>query len=356
MKFTKFTTLSAAISVAVGLTAPAHAAEIIYSSFAHQDAISTRGNVWFLEEVEKRTDGKFSIKEKFYNGALLKGGDALSGIGSGIADAGYLCTGYFVEKLPLTSVAEFLYMTEKGDAVARAMNELYESHEPLRDEFEAQNLALLGTESPSPFMIALSTDKRIESATDLEGIKVRAFGTTSEALKLGGGLVPVFVDISEIGTAMQTGLIEGYSSLPLWYPAAGNFMEQTKTIVAPRAGTYYACHLVMNLDTFNSLDEDVKEVIREVRAEYPAKSMEMTAEGDQVTIEEGKELGVDFYKFTDEEVEMWKENMSFDALRAEWIAARQSKTDADVQAFYDNLLTRIREYEPDSTYFQDFPE
>ncbi|WP_173933948.1 TRAP transporter substrate-binding protein DctP [Chelativorans sp. Marseille-P2723] len=356
---TKLKAVAAASSIAAaaafGSALPALAQQsIIYSTYAHQGAISTRGNLWFIEEVAKRSDGKFAIKDTFFSGALLKGADQIEGLGDGIADAGYVCTGYDITRFPLASMAEMPYLTEKGDALAAAVNELYETYPPLKEEFHRNNLELLGTESPSPMIIGVGKDVRIEKAADLAGLKIRAFGPHAELLRDGGGIVPVFVEVSEIGTGLQTGLIDGYSTLPLWYPAAANFIDMTTNIVSPGVGTYYSCNISMNLDTYNSLDEDVKQIIAEVRKEFPKKTIELTIEGDQETLSQGKEAGINFYKFTPEEVEEWKSRLDIDSLRAAWIEERQKYTNADVSEFTDKLMELVAKYEAQSTYTQDF--
>lgn len=362
MKLTNiFKTLAATTIVASGMmlsaTVGGQAQEgIIYSTYAHQGAISTRGNLWFIEEVAKRSNGKFKIKDTFFSGALLKGADQIGGLGEGIADAGYVCSGYDRTRFPLASTAEMPYLTEKGDALAAAVNELYETYPPLKEEFHKNNLELLGTESPSPMIIGIGKKTKIEKATDLAGMKIRAFGSYSDLLKNGGDIVPVVVEVSEIGTALQTGLIDGYSTLPLWYPAAANFIPLTTNIVSPGVGTYYSCNISMNLDTYNALDEDVKKVVLEVRKEFPKKTIELTVEGDKATLDQGKAAGVNFYKFTTEEVDAWKKKLDVDKLRAEWIAERQKHTTANVQEFADKLIALVAKYEADSTYAQDFPK
>lgn len=350
------TTIASGLTLFATVGGQAQDEGIIYSTYAHQGAISTLGNVWFIEEVAKRSDGKFKIRDMFFSGALLKGADQIEGLGDGIADAGYVCNGYDITRFPLASVAEMPYLTEKGDALAAAMNELYETYPPLKEEFHKNNLEMLATESPSPMIIGLGKEMEVTKATDIEGLKIRSYGAYAELLQNGGNIVPVVVEVSEIGTAMQTGLIDGYSTLPLWYPAAANFIPLTTNIVSPGIGTYYTCNISMNLDTYNALDDDVKQIIADVRKEFPKKTIELTVEGDKATLEQGKAAGVNFYKFTPEEVDVWKETLNVDTLRASWIEARQKHTTANVQEFVDKLIPLVEKYEAESTYSQDFPE
>jgi TRAP-type C4-dicarboxylate transport system substrate-binding protein len=112
----------------------------------------------------------------------------------------------------------------------------------------------------------------------------------------------------------------------------------------------------MNLDTYNALDGEVKKIISDVRKEFPKKTIELTVEGDKATIEQGKAAGINFYKFSPEEVATWKKNLNVDALRANWIAQRQKHTTANVKEFADKLIELVAKYEAQSTYAQDFPK
>jgi TRAP-type C4-dicarboxylate transport system substrate-binding protein len=347
---------------AVGLTPPGVAAAgpaqdgVVYSTFAGRDGISTLGHLWFLDEVSKRSNGKFKVKNAFFNGALLKGTEQIEGLSTGIADVGYVCPGYDTARFPLASTAEMPFLTEKGDALAAALNELYETHAPLKEEFRRNNLELLGFESSSPMIIGIGKGRTLDKATDLQGLKLRAWGANAEVLKSAGNIVPVVVEPSEITTAMQTGTIDGYAAQALWGPAAFNYLPMTGTIVSPGYGTYYVCTISMNLDTYNSLDDEVKKVIADVRKQFPQKTIELTAEGDKTTVEQATAANVKFYKFSPEEVTAWKNRLNIDQYLKSWNVSRQKYTKANVGDFSERVIQSVRKHELRSTYTQAFPK
>lgn len=350
-----------ALSLAVGTVASALGAvsasadvQLVYSTYVAQGSASNLQYEAYFDELSKRTNGFVKVKDKFHLSALMKATDQLQGIGKRLADVGYFCTGYTPALLPLTSMAELPYVAEKGDAVSAALAELYESHEPLRREYNRQNVELLAFDAPSSTIIGVN--KVVKSSGDLKGLKVRAYGDLGKIAQKAGGMVPVPMSTAEIFTSMQTGVIDGYLGVPLWMPAPENWLSLTKTIVAPGIGTYYTCGLVMNLDVYKSLPQNVKDEIGKMRREFPAKSIAFVEKGDKGTIDQAQEKSVTFYKFTPQEIEAWKTASEYPALEAEWIKTRQGRTDANVESFLKLYRATLAKYEPKSAYEQRFPK
>lgn len=327
--------------------------KLIYSTYTAKETASNQQYEAYLDELAKRTNGAISVKDKFFSAALLKAGDHLQGVGKKLADVGYFCTGYTPALLPLTSMAELPYVAEKGDAVSAALAELYETYEPLRREYNRQNVELLAFDAPSSTIIGVN--KTIKSGADLKGLKVRAYGDLGKIAQVAVGMVPVPMGTSDIYTGLQTGTIDGYLGVPLWMPAPENWLQHTKVIIAPGMGTYYSCGLVMNLDVYKSLPDSVKAEISKMRKEFPAKSIAFVEKGDAVTLAKAKELGVKFYKFSPEEIADWKKKGNYDALVIDWVKTRQARTDANVAEFSKLYQDAYRKYAPASKYEQKLP-
>jgi TRAP-type C4-dicarboxylate transport system substrate-binding protein len=345
-----------AVSLAA-LLAPAYVAaqvKLIYSTYTAKGTASNEQYEAYLEELGKRSNGFVGVKDRFYSAALMKAGDQLTGIGKRIADVGYFCTGYTPALLPLTSMAELPYVAEKGDAVSAALVDLYDSYEPLRREYNRQNVEVLAFDAPSSTIIGVN--KVVNSAADLKNLKVRAYGDLGKIAQQAGGMVPVAMATSDIYTGLQTGTIDGYLGIPLWMPAPENWLQHTKTILAPGIGTYYTCGLAMNLDVYKGLPDNVKAEITKMRREFPAKSIAFVEKGDAVTVAKGVERGVKFYRFTPQEVAAWKKGSNYDALVADWIKTRQSRTDANVTEFLKMYQAAYNKHAPQSKYEQKLPK
>ncbi|MFC3229334.1 TRAP transporter substrate-binding protein DctP [Marinibaculum pumilum] len=347
------TALAAAAALLAAGTAGAET-NLVYSTYVSQGSSSNLQYEGYLDELSRRTDGAVKVQDKMYMSALMKAGEHLSGIGQGLADVGYFCTGYTPAALPLTSMAEMPYVTEKGDAVSATLAELYESYPPLQKEYEKQNVVILAFDAPSATIIGV--DEPVSSAADLKGLKVRAYGEVGNIVGKAAGMIPVPMSTADIYTALQTGAIDGYTGIPLWMPGPENWLPHTKTIVAPGIGTYYTCGLAMNKDVYDGLPQKVKDEIAKMRREFPAKSIEYVRKGDAATVAKAQELGVDFYRFTPEEVAAWKQAIDYEQLKADWIESRQARTDADVAAFLQTYRDTLAKHIPQSSYEQKFPE
>ena len=274
-------------------------------------------------------------------------------MGKGLADVGYFCTGYTPALLPLTSMAELPFVTEKGDAVSAALAELYETYEPLKKEYQRQNVEVLAFDAPSATI--LGVNKAVTSPGQLKGLKVRAYGDLGKIVGKTAGMIPVPMATTDIYTGLQTGTIDGYVGVPLWMPGPENWLQYTKTVIAPGLGTYYTCGLAMNLDLYKKLPQNVKDEIAKMRKEFPAKSIDFVLKGDAASVQKAQELKVGFYKFTPAEVEEWKKASEYDALKAEWIKSRQARTDASVTDFLKVYQETLAKHLPRSTYEQKFP-
>lgn len=347
----------AAVMLGLGaLAAPSASAEtkLVFATHVSAGSVNSQQYDRFLTELAERTGNLVTVTDKYHNEALIRGVDMLRSIGRGVADVGYFCTGYAPALLPLTSALELPYMTSKGDAWAHAAVELFETNEDFQNEFRALNVELLAFDAPSPTIIG--GNRVIHAADDIGGMKLRALGDMGVIVQRGGGATPVPLSAAEIFTSMQTGVIDGYVSIPLWMPYPENWLPVTKSIVDPGIGTYYACGLVMNGDIYKSLSDEVKDVLVEMRKEFPQKSIQLVMEGEQKTVEAGVELGVTFYRFSPEEIEDWKNKFGFDALESEWYERRQKLTKADVGAFMADFRQLLAKHEPNSIYDQKFPE
>lgn len=338
-----------ATAVVAALTAPAAAqVSVIYSTYHPQGAIGNLQYERYLDELSERTNGYVTVREKLYSAALMRANEHLRGVGQGLADVGYYCTGNHPAELPLSALAEVPYVTEKGDAVANAMAELYETYEPLRQEFHNANVEALAWDVSSPTIIGVR--REVNSADDLRGAKVRAYGEVGNIVSSGGGLSAVNIAAPEVLTSLQTGVIDGYTGVPLWLPNAFNWLDETRTIVSPGIGTYYTCGLVMNLDVFNGLPEEVKAVIAEMRKEHAGKAVEMVMEADRESTERAKELGISIYQFTPEEVSAWKAAAGYDDVVAYWLGSRSNVPNGE--EFLTKFIETVQRLEPGAVYSQ----
>jgi TRAP-type C4-dicarboxylate transport system substrate-binding protein len=111
----------------------------------------------------------------------------------------------------------------------------------------------------APMWWNLFTNVRAEHPEDLKGLKIRCGATffgSVEAI----GAVPVSTAMSEIYTAMERGMVDGFVFPPSGWTQFG-WQEVTKYWVGPRLLASQNCTPLINLDKWNSLTKEEQNLL-----------------------------------------------------------------------------------------------
>ncbi|MFP4168614.1 MAG: TRAP transporter substrate-binding protein [Desulfonatronovibrionaceae bacterium] len=208
-------------------------------------------------EVEKRTDGQVKINT-FPGGTLLGAKNMFRGVVNGQADIGCLCMSYQPGVFPLTTAVELPLGFVSSKQASRVLWDVYQKYEP--EEFDRVKVLTMFTTAPSNLM----TKKPVRSLKDMEGMQIRASGAASSVLELLGA-TPVSMPMSETPEALQKGMVKGvFSSLEvlkdLNFAVYCPFITRLDLQVYPFA-------VVMNKDKWESLPENVRQVMNDLAAE-----------------------------------------------------------------------------------------
>jgi len=209
------------------------------------------------DEVEKRTDGQVAINT-FPGGTLLGAKNMFRGVVQGQADIGCLCMAYQPGVFPLTTVAGLPVGFTSSEVASKALYAIYEKYDP--EAFQPVKVLTMFTSAPSNLM----TKVPVKSLDDLQGLELRASGSASRILDMLGA-TPVSMPMPETPEALQKGVVKGLlSSLEVLkdfnFAAYCPYQTMTNFQVYPFA-------VVMNMDVWNSLPEDVQQVMDDLRAE-----------------------------------------------------------------------------------------
>jgi TRAP-type transport system periplasmic protein len=113
-----------------------------YATYFSDVYAGSKTDIWFMEEVEKRSGGEIKF-ERYWANSLIKATDLMSSLKSGAADVVHAApVGYNGKEYPLAGVM-MPFLSSKADAVARAYRELYMSNADLRNEFESKGGKML---------------------------------------------------------------------------------------------------------------------------------------------------------------------------------------------------------------------
>ena len=349
----------AAVALAAGLAAwsPPSGAQaprkLTYATYIPDTFAMTKADIWFMEEVTKRTNGKITF-ERYYSGSLLKASDILPGVSAGAADIGNsVPSAYNRQDYPLSNIT-LPFITTRVDSLTHAFKDIYDSNPQFRKEYESRGLKLLY--APAYAENTIWSMKEIAKPADVKGLRVRAVLAVGDALaKMGASVVAIpFPDAID---GMRRGAVDAMSAAPFDTAVSGGLAEIANFgSDVGRMGVYAVSATVINRKTFDSLDKDTQKVIEAVAAEAPAQYFKMLDEIlDQAAkkvaerVKAGK-LKVDL--FSDADVQHMKSTIGAE-IQKEWVAVA-NKAGYDGQALLKEFIALTGKYDAKSNYVTGF--
>lgn len=252
--------LAAALLAAACLlpgVARAQALTLSYANFPPAPTFPCVQMERWAEEVRARTQGKVEIQT--YPGSTLLGAKNMwSGVIQGQADIGCISMAYQPGVFPMMNVFEQPLGFSSATAASQALWALYAAHKP--EEFSRVKVLTLFASAPSNIMCK----EPVTSLDQLKGMELRGSGGASQVLELLGA-TPVSMPASDTPEALQKGLIKGVLSSFDWLKDF-NFAEYLKYQTVTNF-VVYPFAVIMNLDKWNALPDDVKAVFDGLSAE-----------------------------------------------------------------------------------------
>jgi len=202
-------------------------------------------------EVEKRTNGAVEIKT-FPGSTLLDAKNMMDGVIAGQADIGCLCMAYQPGRFMVTNALALPVGFPDATSASLALWDIYSKYKP--KAFEKVKVLTMFTCAPAN----IYAKKPLNTLEDLKGLELRASGGVAEYLKALGA-TPVGMPQSEAPEALQKGVVQGAAS-SLETLMDFKYAELCKYVMMVN-GPVYPFSVVMNLDKWNSLPQDVKDVM-----------------------------------------------------------------------------------------------
>lgn len=283
----------------------------------------------WADELKERTNGRVET-EIYFSGTLLDASNMLDGVANGIADIGLMALSYEPGKFPLIEIAEINRGLYHAESASQIMNKLIEEYPPE----VLQNYEILKVFTTDGMAI-MSIDP-ISSLETIKGKQLRIGGALTPVLERLGA-VPVGMSQAESIEALQTGVIDG---------TVGD-RQTLKTVRIAEMVNYFTDYplavttlvAIMNKDKYNSLPDDVKQVLQEMKQEYPAKAGRYLDENMEEAIQWAiNEHGVQKITLDPAEKEKW-DNLLIE-LQNEYIrkAAEQGLPAEEFKARLDELV------------------
>jgi len=232
-------------------------------TFACEDAATAASTeVWnaFIDRVSELSEGRIKI-EPYYGGVLGSSGEQLNMCEEGAVDLTHVGIGHYAGRFPCTEVFTIPGLKyESAWQVGKALEYLYSNSKLGYISDEIKNVKVLGFRSNNRCPLS-HVGAPWESADDIKGTLINSSNGPTNAMSEALGMNIVSIGFPDRYEGIQKGTIQACTSD---YLALESFSMYD--VIDSVCDVSIACqmgYLVMNWDSFNSLPEDLQEVMIE---------------------------------------------------------------------------------------------
>jgi TRAP-type C4-dicarboxylate transport system substrate-binding protein len=242
----------------------------------------------FIDKVNERAKGELVIK---YRGGpeTIPPFDLGKAVQKGVVDIGMAPVGFYEPIAPGIGGAQLTQLTLEEERKPGG------GYDYLNELHRAGGLFYLGrgTFSREDYFY-LWLNKKVEKPEDFKKIQIGS-ATGSRAAVVGWGAVHVSLRMGEYFQAMERGVADGIAGVPLTTYVSMGIHEVTKYCVDhPYWQSTVA--VFMNLDSWNKLPKNLKELIMECQIEAEKDFMALDVKDRALARKKAETAGVEFYK------------------------------------------------------------
>jgi TRAP-type C4-dicarboxylate transport system substrate-binding protein len=328
-------TIFLTVAIGVAFLAPAAIAGPIKLSYANFPPAPTFPCVQmerWKTEIEKRTQGKVAINT--YPGGTLLGAKAMmDGVIAGQADIGCICMAYQPGRFMVTNATSLPMGIPNAKVGSRVLLDLYQKYTP--KAFAKVKVLTMFTTAPTNIMSKVP----IRSLADIKGVDLRASGGAAQILGAWGAN-PVGMPMPATVEALQKGVVKGlFSSLESMkdfkFAEMCPYVTRTDTVIYPFA-------VIMNMDKWNALPDDVKKAMEGMITEQAEWTGDYMDNHVNDAIEWSKTAHkVEFIDLSAAEKEKWNAKLQF--LTDKWIKGAKEKG-LPAEAIVSDIQALVKKY------------
>lgn len=320
------------VALMMGLAAAAHAQS---GSFANSPKVTLRltsaspagmedskALVDAIEFLKKETNGTVVI-QPFFSSALFDEIAGMAAAQSGLVDMAVACTCNMTKQTTAMLFSDVPYLWRKMDNGRQVWDS--DVGKEIREDL-TRKLGLVPvafTPSGGGYRIFFNNKHPVKVPSDVKGIKIRTTATPLEQdFWKGLGAIPTPIDVKEIYTALQHGLVDGQHLQPVWLTLLRHD-EVTKYGTEIEALAVYRI-TVISEKSLSKLDAAQKAAFQKAMKVYEEKGYEYNRALRADAMQKIKSRGIQIYTPTTEEQAQWrKAGAAF--LESETVKSRVSK-------------------------------
>ncbi len=295
-------------------TATAGPIKLTYANFPPAPTFPCVQMERWKKEVERRTSGKVLINT-YPGGTLLGAKNMMDGVIAGQADIGNLCMAYQPGRFIVTNATALPVGFPDATVASLTLWDIYNKYRP--KEFADVKVLTMFTCAPANIYAKVP----VKNLEDLKGLQLRASGGVAEALKALGA-TPVGMPQSATPEALQKGVVKGAAS-SLETLKDFKYAELCRYVTIFN-GPIYPFAVVMNMQKWNSLPQDVQRVMDELATQQAVwTGVYMDNHVDDSIEWSKKNYNIEITELSKEQLAKWDQLL--DPITTKWIAAAKAK-------------------------------
>ncbi|WP_339783001.1 C4-dicarboxylate TRAP transporter substrate-binding protein [uncultured Marinobacter sp.] len=349
MKRRTFIQSGAAVAGALAIGQPSllwAARSLKYDSYVSETSGPSWIARWYLDELEKRTNGEMKIR-RYWSGSLNKVGEHLSAVRAGTSEITLISPGYYQSELPVTRGLDWYFRMNRADALQKVCRDVYDQFDPLRAEWEQRHNSKVlywTTWNYAPMVMR----EPIDSLEELKGKRIRAYGVSADVIEaFGGTAIPMIAP--EVYQALERGIIDGVCGFDFVSAVAYKLHEAAPYFYDIGDGPHGPSPIVMNKRVYDGLSDDVRKVSDEITKEiYDSKTTaiyeEVLADYVKIAESEGAILGT----MSDDQKALARERVQ-PAQVNRWLEGPAKKAGVDGEKMQSLIDEAIAKHDPKGT-------
>ena len=242
----------------------------------------------FVNDVDKASGGKLKITVHA-NASLFKAPEIKRAIQGGQAQAGEILLVNFENEDPLYGLDGVPFL---ATSYAGALKLYKAERRALEDKLAKQGIKLLYTVPWPPQ--GIFTKRTLSSASDMKGLKWRAYSPATAKIAELVGAQPMTVQAAEVSQALATGVIDSYMSSGATgydsktYEHIKNFYD-TQAWLPKNA-------IIVNQKAFDALDKPTQQAVLKAAADAESRGWKLSEEKNAWYVEQLKQKGMTIIK------------------------------------------------------------
>jgi C4-dicarboxylate-binding protein DctP len=261
------------------------------------------------KEIAKNTaNTSIKLNPKTYpNGQLYNDQQLPDAVSNGVVEIGQLNVGFLGgEEAESLRIVDLPFLFNSSEAQWEAEDGEYS--ELFNQQLEKYNMKMIGYAQYGT--VEFYGNKPIKLPKDLKGLKIRAFGKGSSLTIQHLGASPVSMSSQEVYQAMDHGTIDGFSTGSSSVVDRG--LYEVTNYGTDMQMNFLSFQAVTNMNWWNNLPEDVQNAVMEASKTAQKASREKAKNDTEHYTQQLIDNGVELYKPSAEEREMWVEAVQAD--------------------------------------------